>query len=96
MTFPKDPSSLEPFGFDWTPWLAEIDAAETITASTWTVTGSDAALTVTAQSIVTGNLKTQVKVSAGTVGVRYTITNHITTSSGFVDERSFLVAVQQR
>lgn len=96
MTHLKDPSSLEPFGFDWSPWLAEIDATETLTASAWTVTGSDALLTVTAESVVTGNLMTQVTLSGGTTGVRYTITNSITTSSGYADERSFFVSVKQR
>lgn len=92
----KDPQSVEPFGFDWTAWLAEIGVSETISTSTYTVTGQDGVLTTASPSIVTGNLKTQVKLVGGTAGRRYTLTNHIVTSSGFADDRSCSVLVQQR
>lgn len=92
----KDPQSIEPYGFDWTDWLEEISGSETISTSTWAVTGSDSVLTLSGASIVTGSTKTQVKLNAGTVGVRYTVTNSIITSSGLRDDRSFFVLVQQR
>lgn len=92
----KDPQSIEPRGFDWTPWLAELGTGVTITLSTFTVSGADAILTLSSPNIVTGSLKTQVKLNAGTVGVRYTVTNHITTSAGDEDDRSFYVLVEQR
>lgn len=91
-----DPQAIEPRGFNWTAWLAELSAGETITASTWAVTGSDAALTLSSPSIVTGSLKTQVQVAQGTLGVRYVVTNHITTVTGAQDDRSFDVDVVQR
>ena len=92
----KDPGSLEPFGFDWTDWLVEIGEAETLTASEWTVTGPDALLTIDNEALVTGNVQTQVVLAGGTLGVRYTVTNRITTSSGYADERSFFVKVEHR
>jgi len=92
----KDPSSVEPMGVDWTTWLAELSATETITLSTWSVSGADAILTLSSPSIVTGSLKTQVKLNANTVGLTYTVTNHITTSGGSQDDRSFFVLVEQR
>ncbi len=92
----KDPQSVEPMGFDWTDWLAELSPTETITLSTFAVAGADAILTLTSPSIVTGSLKTQVKLNAGTVGLKYTVTNHITTSGGSQDDRSFVVLVEQR
>ncbi len=91
----KDPQSIEPMGMDWTAWLAELGDAVTISTSTWAVspTGS---LTLSSPSIVTGSLKTQVKLSAGTLGLHYTVTNHIVTSDGSADDRSFFVLVQDK
>ena len=91
----KDPSAANwPRGIDWTDYLAEIGASETISSSTWTI--SPSGLTEASSSIVTGSKKTQIRLSSGTAGVRYTVTNTITTSSGVVDERSFYVLVQDR
>jgi len=92
----KDPGSVEPYGFDWTAWLVEIATEELITGSQWAVLGPDAVLSVNDESIVTGNLQTQVTLEGGTPGLRYTVTNRITTSSGYTDERSFAVKVEQR
>lgn len=103
LAFEKDPQSTEPRGFDWTRYLAALSDGETITASTWVTSGGlvddvtdTTPLSVGSFSIVTGSKKTQVKYAAGTVGQQYRVTNHITTSSGVVDDRSFLVAVRQR
>lgn len=92
--FQKDTDSTEPFGFDWTTYLAEIGASETIASSTWSATPSG--LTLSGGSIVTGSLKTQIKVSGGTVGTRYTVTNRIVTSSSYTDDRSFIVIGAER
>lgn len=91
----KDPDSIEPQGFDWTAWLAELGA--TISSSTWSVTpATSPALTLSSASIVTGNLRTQVKLSGGSLGVRYTVTNHIVADDGSEDDRSFDVQVKNR
>lgn len=93
----KDPQSTQwPRGIDWTDYLARIDDAETIAVSAWTITGADAALTKDADSIVTGAKKTQVKLSGGTLGLKYDVTNAITTSSGVHDERSFKVFMENQ
>ena len=92
----KDPNAANwPRGVDWTDYLAAIGAAETVTVSTWTVSGPDAVLTADAGSIVVGGKQTQVRLSAGTVGALYTVTNRITTSSGVIDDGSFLVLIEQ-
>jgi hypothetical protein len=94
-----DPSAIEPAGVDWTDWLAELGALVTITTSTYavsTITGDAAPMTLSGATIVAGNLKTQVTLTAGSVGSTYTVTNHITTSTGVQDERSFFVLVTQR
>jgi len=89
-----DPDATEPFGRNWTRWLAEISSTETITVSSWAA--SPSGLTLTAGSIVTGALKTQIKVAGGTVGVEYELTNTITTSSGYSDDRSFTLICVDR
>ena|SRR5215467_2305519 len=92
----KDTSADEPQGFDWTAYLAELGS--TITTSTWTITGPDAVLTTHDPTIISGNLKTKVYLSAGTAGKQYTVTNRIVTNSSpaVTDERSFFVLVQDR
>lgn len=92
----KDPQSIEPQGFDWTLYLADLSDAETISTSTWSLTGPDTVLTLSSPSIVSGSLKTQVKLNAGTLGYRYVVVNHIVTSGGTADDRSFVVLVQNR
>jgi hypothetical protein len=91
----KDPSATQwAKGIDWTDYCAE--RSTTISSSTWAIAGPDSNLTVVTSSIVTGSLKTQLKLSGGTVGARYTVTNAITTAVGGVDHRSFIVLVQDR
>lgn len=93
----KDPDASQwPKGIDWTNYLAKIAADETIAVSTWAIAGSDSSLTKDADSIVNGSLKTQIKLSGGTLGVRYTVTNHITTSSGVQDDQSFDVLIVEQ
>lgn len=93
----KDPQAASwPRGIDYTAYLAKIDASETIASSLWVISGSDAVLTKDTDSIVTGAKKTQIKLSAGTVGVKYTVTNRFTTSSGVIDDRSFTVLIEQQ
>ncbi len=109
LTFEKDPDSTEPRGNNWTKYLAELSDTETITASTWAVSAAltlnadgdpdpvdVTPLTLASPSIVTGSQRTQVKYTAGTVGQRYKVTNHITTSGATIDDRSFYVVVRQR
>lgn len=91
----KDPQSIEPQGVDWTDWLAEIGDSEIITASAYSITiGDDGGLTLSGDSIVTGDRKTQVLLTGGTRGVTYAVTNHITSSSGAQADGSFLVLVE--
>ena len=91
----KDPDATSwAKGIDWTDYCSERSA--TISSSTWAITGPDSSLTVVTNSIVTGAVKTQVKLSGGTVGARYTVTNEATFSVGGKDQRSFIVYVQDR
>lgn len=90
----KDPESIEPQGFDWTSFLAELGEGEMVSSSSWSVTGSG--LELSGSTIVSGNLKTVVTLTGGTPGRKYRVTNHIVTSSGVEDDRSFFVLIEDR
>lgn len=91
-TIKKDPQSEEPYGFDWTEWLDEL--ADTISTSTWAITGDDSALTADNPSVVTGSKMTQATLKGGTPGGRYKVTNSIVTlANGWKDDRSFGVYI---
>lgn len=87
-TFRKDPHAKLDYGFDWSNWLA---SGETISASVWTVpTG------ITEESDQRGDDSVTVWLSGGTAGESYTIACKITTSASRIDERSFVVQVENR
>jgi hypothetical protein len=91
----KDPNAIEFFVVDWD--AEHLAASVTLTTSTWTITGPDAVLTDDQPSILSGSRKTQVRLSAGTEGKRYTVTNRIVTneSPSQTKDASFRVLVQQ-
>lgn len=93
----KDPSAEKVYQFDWTDYLAAL-GSEVIANSTFTITATDAVLTKDNEGVVSGSLKTQLRLLAGTLGVRYMVTNRIVTNGSptNTDERSFYVLVQQR
>lgn len=74
----KDPNSKEVFRWNWDE--AHLAAGVTIADSQWIVAGPDSALTKDQESVVTGNRKTQLRLSGGTLGRKYKVTNRITTS----------------
>ena len=89
-TYIHDPDAVLDYGFDWTTddWL---DDGETIATSTWTVpTG----ITKVDQSN-TGTI-TAIWISGGTDGQFYRVINHIVTSEGREDDRSFFLRVKDR
>jgi len=98
----KDPSAVLNYGHDWadegandgastdTGWLQ----SDTITTSTWAVSGSDALLLVDSDSNDTTTATAVL--SGGTANTNYILTNHIVTAAGYEDDRSIVVKVQQR
>lgn len=92
----KDPAASLLYEIDWTSWLAP---SGTIQMSSWSVTnmtGGANNLTAGGETILAGNKITQVRLSGGTTGQSYRVTNHIQTASGDIDERSFFVSVTER
>ena len=98
-TITKASTSIEPYGMDWTAYLAGLidgTGTDTIATSTWTITCTSEvspALTITNASIVTGSLKTQMKLNGGTVGLSYTVKNSIITTAGDKDDRIIYVFI---
>lgn len=98
----KDPQSVnDAYGMDWSEYLEDLGASVTIASSEWivsTITGDADPLVVASDEVLSGGLVTQVYLSGGTVGRRYTVTNRITTDStpAVTDDRTFKVLIQQR
>lgn len=92
----KDSGSAEFFILDWD--AETLAASVTISTSTWSISGPDSVLTSANASILTGDRKTQVKLSAGTAGAKYTVTNQIVTneSPSQTLERSFKVLIEEQ
>lgn len=83
-TLPKDPQDKLTHEFDWSAWLG---ATALITSSAWTISGGDTGggapatvLTYDNAAIVSGSQKTTLRLLAGTVRKKYTVTNHIITN----------------
>lgn len=89
-SFLHDPTAVLDYVVDWTAWLA---SGETISVSTWTV---PAGITQTTPAPSTNGTKDTIWLTGGTIGTEYTITNHITTTAGRQNERSFVVSVVDR
>lgn len=96
---PKDPDSEEPYVMNWTKWLAglvDTNGSDVITDSIWSVDGPDESLQIVSESIVSGALKTQFRMSGGTAGKRYLLTNSVISTSGAKDDRSVRIRVTER
>jgi len=97
----KDPADSKVYVFDWD--TNNLAAAVTISTSTWTITPiypstTDAVLTKDQESVLAGSRKTQVRLSAGTLGQTYEIANKVVTSESPAQtkERSFRILVEQQ
>jgi hypothetical protein len=88
---PKDPSEIAFYTMDWT---ALLNSGATISTSAWTI--NPAGLTNVADSIVTGNLKTTIKVSGGVADTDYEATNTVTASDGETRVRTGVIKVRKR
>lgn len=99
----KDPSDVKTYTFDWD--AENLPSGVTISSQTTTVTAlepstSDTALTVSTSGsglgVLTGSRKVGVRLSAGTLGQKYQVTNEIVTSEtpAQTKQRSFFVLVE--
>lgn len=86
----KDPNAIKSWRWDWSGWLTSL-GADTIATSTFTV---PAGLTKVSESNTT--VTATVKLSGGTVGELYAVTNHITTVNGDTEEASMYLKVVEQ
>lgn len=86
----KDPSDVRIYGIEWSRFLSARDDA-TISSSTYAV---ESGVTKVSQS--TSGSRTFVKVSGGTAGEEYLVTNTVTLSNGETVEKSFRLQVREQ
>lgn len=98
-TFIKDPDSTLDYKFDWkaetngsgtSDWLA---AAETISSHT---IDADTGITVDSSTATDTNTSVTVWLSGGTAGTDYAVRCEIVTNAARTDERTMMIAVQER
>ncbi len=87
---PKGPADELPYRMDWGPFLNPL--GDTVLTSEWDAGGLDAA----GAAIEPGSLGTTLRLSGGTTGVTYTVSNTVTTTGGRTVKRSFKVRVEER
>lgn len=86
----KGPNAIKSWRWDWSGWLTSL-GADTIATSTFTVpTG----LTKVAEANTTTTAT--VKLSGGTDGESYSVTNHITTAGGDTEEASMYLKIVEQ
>lgn len=92
LTDPKyvaDPTSVLDYSFDWTSWL---DDGDELSDSEWSITPAGPTLVTDTFNQTTST----VWITGGTLGKGYRVTNHITTSDGREDDRSFRIIIIDR
>ena len=87
-----DPQEVLDYGIDWTGFLAEVQPADSITLSSWSITPAGPVLF---SDSVTGDVS-RVFVAGASNGTLYQLTNRITTSQGRTAERSITLRCENR
>lgn len=88
----KDPDARLDYAQDWEKWLD----GDTITASSWILSPDNADTDLVIDTSGFTTTKTTVWLSGGTLGVKYTVTNRVTTVAGRIDDRSDTFEIQHR
>jgi hypothetical protein len=84
----KDPQDIRTYTFNWAAWLTSI-GSDTIATSVWVVpTG------ITSVSESNDTTLANIRISGGTAGVTYEISNRVTTTAGEVRQVSFELGVE--
>lgn len=84
----KDPNATLDYSIDWEDWLVSGDS---ISSSTWYVSGSDSLLLVSASGST--STTTTVWLDGGTSSYVYNVTNRITSACGRTDDRTIRVTI---
>jgi hypothetical protein len=86
-----DPDAVLDYTIDWSAWLGD---GETIALSTWDVPGGATGLTEVSDTAT--STETSVRISGGTAGTWYEVTNHIITSTGQEEDRTIKLFSSER
>lgn len=89
----KDPDASRVFTWNWD---ADLASGASIDTSTWVITGPDSGLT--SDNASKASRTTSVRLSGGTVGKTYTVTNRIVTdtSPAETEDASITVLIRQQ
>jgi hypothetical protein len=89
-SFIKAPAELLDYGWDWAPWLAEVN--DTISAATVSVPEG---LTAVGSPVVDDAVVTQ-RVTGGAEGATCKMVFQITTAGGLIGQRSIYLTILER
>lgn len=94
----KQPAEVKDYPIDYTEWLSEITAGDTIaSAVAVSVCTSDASNTsLLVNQVVISNKAVTVWLAAGTSNQIYKVTVTVTTAGGRIDQSEFIVKVKDR
>lgn len=87
-----DPQEVLDYGIEWSGFLAEVEPADSISLSTWSITPAGPVLS---SDSVTGDVA-RVFVAGAAKGALYQLSNWITTSQGRTAERSITLRCENR
>ena len=85
----KDPDTTTQYTINWADWLG----VDTISTSVWSVIPASG---LTIVSDVKTTTTTTVKISVGTRGQVYRLTNRVTTVAGLTEDRSLIIRIDHR
>lgn len=86
----KSPTEVVDYAFDWTDRLS----TDTISSSSWAITGPDSSLTNSADS--TSGATTTIRLSGGTSASTYYAKNTIITTAGQTLEQTAIISISTR
>lgn len=86
----KDPNASLNYSVDWSSYL---EAGETLAGSTWQIEPNGELAYASASFDAASATAT---LSGGAIGHVYRVTNRITTSLGRIDDRSFILRVEDQ
>ncbi len=88
--FDKDPDAVLDYVYDWEEWLG----SDTISTSTFLISGPDSDLTEDSKSHT--DTAATVWLSGGTTGVAYKVTNRIVTAEGRTADRTAVFRINDK
>lgn len=92
----KDPASTLTYEVDWTDWMPTGDTISSSSFAVSTVSGDTAAMSISLSGRVPSTERVYAKITGGSAGNTYTITNTVITDGGSTDVRRFRIKVEER